>query len=238
MRRSWGVRRLGAAAAVLVPLLACDAVQAARPLVTEDAGVLDRGDCEFEGVGSRLSVDGRTARSGLLQVACGIGIQTQLSGAFATTRIEDGHSTQAAAGGKTSLRDLTDEQVGVALAYTFIGTRPSGMGWRYDYTALLGVVTVPMRKDLLVHLNLGASRSRIDEETNAIWAVAAEFLQVAHPGLDLVVETFGNQRDPLWLNAGVRYAVVPERFTVNASFGVQGGSGQAKLATIGFKLNF
>lgn len=238
MRRSWGVGRLDTAAAVLVALLACDGVQAARPLVTEDAGVLDRGACEFEGVGSRLSVDGQTARSGLLQVACGVGTQTQLSGAFATTRIEDEHSLQAAAGGKTSLRDLTDEQVGVALAYTFIGTRPSGMGWRYDYTALLGVVSVPIRKDLLVHVNLGASRSRIDEETNAIWAVAAEFLQVGHPGLDLMVETFGNQRDPLWLNAGVRYAVVPERFIVNASFGIQGGSSQAKLATIGFKLNF
>lgn len=238
MRRSWGGKRPGAVAALLAALLACDSVQAARPLVTEDAGVLDRGDCELEGVGSRLSVDGRRARSGLLQLACGLGIQTQLSGALATTRIEDEHSVQAAAGGKTSLRALTDEQVGVALAYSFIGTRPSGMGWRYDYTSLVGVVTVPMRKDLLVHANLGASRSRVDEETNAIWAVAAEFLQVARPGFDLMVETFGNQRDPLWLNVGVRYAVVPERLTVNASFGIQGGSEQAKLATIGFKLNF
>ena len=228
----------GRCAWMLLAALACGAAHAGRPLVAEDAGVLERGDCEFEGVASRLSLEGPTATTGLLQVACGVGLRTQLAGTFGSTRSEGEHSLQAAASGKTALRGLTDEQAGVALAYSFIGARPSGMGWRYDLTTLLGVVTVPVHKDLLLHGNLGASYSRIDRETSAIWVAAAEFLQVGDTAFDLMAETFGTQRDPLWLNVGLRYTVVPEQFTVNASFGAQGGSERAKLATLGFKLNF
>lgn len=71
-----------------------------------------------------------------------------------------------------------------------------------------------------------------------MWALAAQFLQVAGNAMDLTLEAFGNRRDPLRINTGIRYAVVPERFLINASFGGQGGSQQARLATVGFKLNF
>lgn len=229
---------VGRCALMVLAALACGAAHAGRPLVAEDAGVLEQGDCEFEGVASRLSLEGPTATTGLLQVACGIGLRTQLAGTLGTTSSEGEHSLQAAASGKTVLRGLTDEQAGVALAYSFVGTRPSGMGWRYDLTTLLGVVTVPVHKDVLLHGNLGASYSRVDRETSAIWAAAAEFLQVGGTAFDLMAEAFGTQRDPLWLNFGLRYTVVPEQFTVNASFGAQGGSERAKLATLGFKLNF
>lgn len=223
---------------MMLAALACGSAHAGRPLVTEDAGVLGRGDCEFEGVAGRLSLVGPSERTGLLQVACGVGLQTQLAGALGTARIEGEHSLQAAVTGKTSLRELTDDQAGVALAYAFSGARPSGMGWRYGSTALLGVVTVPVQKELLLHGNLGASYSRVDRETSAIWAAAAEVLQVGATAFDVMVEMFGTQREPPWLNAGLRYTLVPERFTVNGSFGMQGGSERAKLATVGFKLNF
>lgn len=235
-------RQLGGCSArwtwVLLAALACGPAQAGRPLVTEDAGVLGRGDCEFEGVAARLDTIGPSETAGLLQLACGTGFQTQLASAFGATRTEGEHSLQAAVTGKTSFRELTDDQAGVALAYAFSGTRPSGMGWRYDTTALMAVVTVPVQTALLLHVNFGASHSRIDRETSAVWAAAVEVLQVGGSALDLMAETFGTQREPPWLNAGLRYTVVPERFTVNASFGVRGGSEQPKLATVGFKLNF
>lgn len=223
---------------ILLPALACGAAQAARPLVTEDAGVLGRGECELEGVAGRTSSSGPGETTALLQVACGVGLQTQLAGAFGTSRTEGESSLAAAATGKTSLRELTDEQAGVALAYALAGGRPSGMGWRYGSTTLLGVVTVPLRKEWLLHANLGASYSRPERATTAIWAAAVEVLRVEGSAFDLMAETFGTQRDPPWVNAGVRYTVVPERFTINASFGAQGGSERTKLATVGFKLNF
>jgi len=232
------VRRTVRAALTLAAALACGPACAGRPLVTEDAGVLGRGDCEFEGIGSRLSAAGSTARTGQLQLSCGTGLQTQIQGAIATSSIEGERSTLAAAGGKTYLRELTDEQAGFTLAYSFAGSRPGGMDWHYDVTALLGVVTVPLRKDLLLHANLGASYARAERDTTAIWAGAVEFLRVGATAFDLMAEAFGTQRDPLWLNLGVRYTVAPERVSVNASIGAQGGSDRAKLATLGFKLNF
>jgi hypothetical protein len=223
---------------MLVAVLACGSAHAGRPLVTEDAGVLERGSCEFEAVAARQSLVGPSERSGLLQIACGAGLQTQLAAALGSTRVEGEHSLQAAATGKTFLRELTEEQAGLALAYVFSGARPSGMGWRYDTTALLGVITVPVQKELLLHGNLGASYSRIDRETTAVWALAAELLQLRGTGFDVTAETFGTQREPPWLNFGLRYTLVPERFNVNASYGWQGGSERAKLATVGLKLNF
>lgn len=232
------MRGTARAALAIAAALACGPVYAGRPLVTEDAGVLERGDCEIEGIGSRLSAAGAAARTGQLQLSCGIGLQTQIQGAIATSSIEGERGTLAAASGKTYLRELTDEQAGFTLAYSFAGARPNGMGWQYDVTALLGVATVPLRKDVLLHANLGASYSRAERDTTAIWAGAVEFLQVGATAFDLMAEAFGTQRDPLWLNLGVRYTVVPERVSVNASFGAQGGSERAKLATLGFKLNF
>jgi hypothetical protein len=223
---------------LLLAALACGPAQAARPLVTEDAGVLGRGDCEFEGVAARRSLVGPSETTALLQVACGVGLQTQLAGVLGTSRTAGENSLESAATGKTWLRELTDEQAGVAIAYAFAGGQPSGGGWRYGSTTLLGVVTVPLQKELLLHANLGASHSRPDREATAIWAAALELLQVGGSAFDLMAESFGTQRDPAWVSAGVRYTVVPERFTVNASFGVQGGSERAKLATAGFKLNF
>jgi hypothetical protein len=223
---------------MLLAVLACGSAHAGRPLVTEDAGVLERGSCEFEGVAARQTLVGPSERSGLLQIACGAGFQTQLAAALGSTRVEGEHSLQAAATGKTFLRELTEEQAGLALAYVFSGARPSGMGWRYDTTALLGVITVPVQKELLLHGNLGASYSRIDRETTAVWALAAELLELGGTGFDVTAETFGTQREPPWLNFGLRYTLVPERFTVNASYGWQGGSERAKLATVGLKLNF
>jgi hypothetical protein len=221
-----------------IAALVATTAQAARPLVTEDAGVLDRGDCELEGAFSRVRGDGPAERGGALQLACGAGLQTQLAAAIATTRADGERTLAAAAIGKTALRELTDEQAGIALAYSFGGERPPGMGWRYDVTSLVGVVTMPARADLLLHLNAGASRSRVDRQTTAVWAAAVELLDLGGSGFDLMAETFGTHREPLWLNAGVRYTVIDERLTVNASYGAQRGSERTKLATLGFKLNF
>ncbi|HYJ98956.1 MAG TPA: hypothetical protein VEX14_12920, partial [Burkholderiaceae bacterium] len=54
-------------------------VFAGRPLQTEDAGVLARGECEVEGSTARLSAAGAVERSHGLQLGCGIGISTQLA---------------------------------------------------------------------------------------------------------------------------------------------------------------
>ncbi len=223
-----------AAATLAVALIAGPAF-AARPLVTEDAGVLARGECEFEGFASRASASSHAAQ---LQLSCGIGARTQVQGSAAAWTSDGDRGTLVGASGKTFLRELTDEQAGVTLAYSFIGSKPADGGWRYDTTVLMGVVSVPLRTDLLLHANLGASRSRPDDRTTALWAGALEFLQVAGSRFDLMAECFGTQRDPLWLNAGIRYTLVPDRFTLNASLGAQGGSERAKLATLGFKLNF
>lgn len=53
---------------------------AARPLVTDDAGVLEAGECEIETFIERSRVRGEPAYlGGSVQPGCGIGLRTQLS---------------------------------------------------------------------------------------------------------------------------------------------------------------
>ena len=222
--------------AVLLLVSAAPAL-AGRPLVTEDAGVLERGECELEGVVAHEKREA-SLRSGQLQLGCGTGWQSQLAAFIATARSDGERSQLAGVTGKTALLPLTEEAPGLTIAYTLGGSRPDGHGWRYDVTTILAVVTWPVRPNLLLHANAGASRSRVDSRTDALWATAAEWLQVGDSRFDLMAEVFGTQRDSAWVNLAVRYTVVPDRFSLNGSLGAQGGTEHAKLATLGFKLSF
>jgi hypothetical protein len=62
---------------------------AARPLSTDDTGVLDKGNCEAEAVLARDEAEGVTVRGQGLQLGCGVGGRTQLALAVDQAR-EDG----------------------------------------------------------------------------------------------------------------------------------------------------
>ena len=210
---------------------------AGRPLATEDAGVLGRGDCEIESFAGRAhTADSDTETTRWAQFGCGIGYNTQLAvgaggekAAGATTRI-------AALAGKTYLRELTDDQSGVVLAYAFLGAKEPGEGFKHDATEIKAVVSVPSNGWLL-HANLGSNFSHTSKLHSTVWAFAAERPSAVGP-VDLMAEVFGDNHGEPWTQFGARWQVVPERFFVDASWGVQTDSARTKLVTIGLKLAF
>lgn len=115
---------------------------AGRPLQTEDAGVLDRGDCELEGVFERVRFDGSTARERHLSANCGIGLQTQVGLAGGWLRADGRRDLSAGIGGKTRL--WTGESEGApafTLAWGVAGDRLDG-GWRRSGHFLTAVASV------------------------------------------------------------------------------------------------
>ncbi|MCA3213744.1 MAG: hypothetical protein ING50_16420 [Burkholderiales bacterium] len=223
------------AAALL--LLLSHAAQAGRPLQSEDAGVLERGRCELETAFARLDPQRGEPRqdAGYAQIACGAGGQTQLALAPGFER-GDGRANTLTATGKTALRPLTDHQAGVLLAYSLIGSQPRHQGLRLAGSAARLVVTMP-RGPWLLHANVGVLHNHDSGRDSTLWALAAE--RTALGGLDLLAEVFGDDRDRTpWLNAGVRWRLVDERLSLDASYGVQTNGARARLATVGLKLLF
>lgn len=222
--------------AALLALVTAAPTWAGRPLQTEDAGLLGRGDCELESFAARERVrDLPSVRVASIQLGCGVGGNTQLALAAARARADGEHVDELTLVGKTGLRDLTDEQAGVTLAYAASAMRLPGGSFRHELTQVRAVVTVP-HGDWLLHANLGAERSEAERLNTTTWALAVE--RTGLGAFDLMGEVFGDDRNDPWLNAGLRWNVLTKRLMVDASYGMQLDSARAKLLTVGFKLAF
>lgn len=223
-----------AATAILVAH--SSAALAGRPLQTEDAAVLDAGECELETVLSRASArDLPTLRAGSAQVGCGFGYRSQAALLAGATRGAGERIDELALVGKSALRPLTDEQTGVTLAWLLGAQRSPGGSLRHESTELKAVVTHPAGPWLL-HANLGMARSRAERQNRTVWSVAAE--RTGLGPIDAMAEVFGDDRSDPWLNAGLRWTVIDKQLFVDGSYGVQMNSGRARLLTVGLKLAF
>lgn len=231
--RSAATAALLGVAALLVP--GGDAA-AGRPLQTEDAGVLDTGECELEAVARRASAgDLPTLRAGSVQVGCGFGFRSQAALLAGAVRGGGERVEELALVGKTALRPLTDEQTGIALAWALGAQRSAGGSLRHESTELKAVVTHPAGPWLL-HANLGAARSQAERQTSTLWSVAAE--RTGLGPFDAMAEVFGDDRTDPWLNAGLRWTAIDKRLFVDGSYGTQLNSGRARLLTLGLKYAF
>ena len=210
---------------------------AGRPLATEDAGVLERGECELEAFGARERVPGSAKVTTLFgQVGCGIGWNTQLAAGLGREREAGERTRLVGLGGKTALRPLTDTDYGVTVAYSLQWTRVPGENLGRNSSEVKGVLTVPVR-EWLVHANLGPSYDHRAREWSTVYGVAFERPGALGP-LDLMGEVFGTDRERATLQFGVRWPVIPERLFLDASIGRQLEGNGARLLSVGIKHAF
>lgn len=223
------------AAVVSAALLLSATAHAGRPLQTEDAGVLDRGDCELELALGRERGDAPSVRTASAQFGCGIGLRTQVAAVVERARADGGRAEAAGLAGKTALRPLTDGETGIALAWSFGYTRLPGERFERDASEVRAVLTHPAGAWLL-HANLGWSRSALDRSDTTVWGAAVERTNLGP--VDAMVELFGAGGEKAWASAGVRWHVVPERVFLDASWGRPLRGGGASRATVGAKFAF
>ena len=238
MKKTGTIKRLIGALIAIALAGAGTTAFAGRPLQTEDAGVLDRGECELESASGRESGrDGPSTREATAQFGCGIGAHTQLALQLARARSGGERSEGAALIGKTHLRELTDTQAGITLAYTVSGARGGGQSFRHDATEVKAVASAPLAAgDWLLHGNLGWARAERERQDSAIWAAAIERLSIG--SFDLMAEVFGDDRTAPWWNTGLRYTAIDKKLFLDASYGAQIAPGRPKLLTVGLKFAF
>lgn len=216
---------------------------AGRPLSTEDAGFIEKGGFELESYyHSQTERDVPRLRGFHVQPSVGIGFNTQLGiGVDFLRQYNEDFGEKKSSGeyaivGKTGLKELTDEAYGIAVAYSVDRTRTPGDRFRYDNAAINGVVTVPQDK-WLFHANLGWARSRLAAVNTTTWALAAERTEAIGP-IDLAVETYGNDKDPAWVQVSARWVVKEDRLFIDTSWGQQMSGTHPRLFTLGLKLAY
>jgi hypothetical protein len=222
--------------AALLGLAACSAAHAGRPLATEDADVLERGECEAEGFVARQTATGTAAVEGLaLQAGCGFGWNSQAALGVARERSAGASTSAWGLSGKTAIVERAEGATGITLAWGLGAQREPGGSMKHESSFLALVATREWAGGWLTHANLGWTRSESASANTTTWNLAVE-KPVGH-GVDLMAEFYGDDREKPWLGTGVRWSVT-ERFSVNASWSVQNASPRPKLWTLGFKLAF
>lgn len=217
--------------------MTCTEALAGRPLITEDAGVLEARDCEWESAAVRTTTRGQPRVSDqATQVGCGIGLNSQIALAAGRSRSDGISARSLSLTGKTGLHDGDDGQgTALTLAWGVLGNHSPGASLRHELSFLNLVASRPLPAGFTGHANLGLTHSRSERSSRANWNLALEWSQ--QPGLEWMAEVYGVEREKPWLGLGWRWTPGKD-WNLNASWAQQQQTPRVKLLSLGFKLAF
>jgi hypothetical protein len=220
--------------AIALPIAAAwHCAHAARPLVTDDARIVDPKSCQLE-AWLRFNRDG-TERWAL--PGCNLTGNFELTFGGAVQSYGDGTAlTDVQLQGKTVLKPFETNGYGVALVFGGVNHPKAedrkALGTAYAYVPL----SVSFADDrYLLHTNLGVSRDREARETRMTWGVATE--AVLNDRFTAIAESFGENRGNPWYQLGLRIWLVPNRVQIDATYGSRFGNQAAdRFVSVGLRL--
>jgi len=214
----------------LVMVISGQAAHAARPFITDDARVVDRGGCQIE---TFYKEQRKYSGSEFwFMPACNpFGLELTAGG----NRIEGEHSLVLQA--KTLVKPLETNGTGFALTLgTFYSNPQAGSNFWSPYVN--GIASFSFLDDrAVVHTNLGAIRDRDIDRDRVTWGIGLEALLVA-PRLYGILESFGQSYDKPTLHGGLRYWIVPNRFQVDSTVGNQNADPPQRFYSVGLRILF
>lgn len=226
------MRRVFAAA---LALAAMPAAHAARPMVTDDARIVDAKACQLE---SWVRHDDASTQLWALPACNPTGNLELTFGGARTRAASESRFTDNVLQAKTMVHSLADSSWGLALT---LGTtrhpaRESATGWPGDPYVNVPLSVIVLDADRWnVHFNAGAVRQRDTGRTLGTWGFGNE-VRVARD-LFLIPELFRGDFGRPFYQAGLRYWIVKDRVQVDATTGnrVNGDSG-TRWFSVGLRL--
>ncbi|UUX96985.1 hypothetical protein [Aquabacterium sp. J223] len=211
--------RLAWAALWLCSGLGPGAAQAARPMIVDDARIVDPKACQLETWGRRND-DGHEVWA---LPACTVADNLELTVGAGRLR-SDGEPSQTdvVVQAKTVLRPLTADGWGLAVMLGNVQHRPTGGGPPGDLALNLPASVAFGGDRVVLHANVGLLHARGHHGgTRLTGGLGSE--TVLHPRLTLVAESFKTAvGKPLW-HLGLRIWLVPDRVQVDATLGDRWG---------------
>lgn len=222
------MKRLALAACAWLALPA----YAARPMITDDARIVDGKACQVESWAKRNA----DSTEYWALPACNFTGRLELTFGGARTRDGTDAFTDNVLQAKTLLRPL--EPGGWGAAFT-LGTvrhpqRATANGWPGD-----PYFNVPLSASLagerwIAHLNGGASYRRDGKRTVGTWGFGNE-LQI-HPRLYFIPEVYRSEPGRPFYQLGLRYWIVKDFLQMDATYGNRFVSQDRHWISIGFRI--
>lgn len=219
-----------AACAVLLSLCTVVPCYAARPMLTDDARVVDSGHCQVES----WTVGQPASREFWALPACsgGQGIEWALGG----QQSRPDRSTQVSYSGvgqyKRMLRDLAPGDVGVAIAVGSVLSEGRALPYFY-----MPISWMSRGEGSLIHLNVGGASNEKRTLADRTWGLGLE-QQITHSAW-LIAERYSPSASQWQAQAGVRWWVLPGRLQLDTTTGQQHtGPFKARFTSVGLRWIF
>ena len=203
--------------ALIVLLVGASSVDAARPMITDDARLTDAGACQVE---SWVHIHGKQRELWALP-ACNPGgnFEMTLGGALAY----DGSRQESGAAViqfKTLFKPLAINGYGIGLAAGYASQPGSAhTGNPYFYVP----VSFSLADDsVVIHTNLGYTRERENQENRLTWGVGSETQLTARSYV--IAESFGQDKGNPFFQVGIRHWIVPNHVQIDTTYGSQFGA--------------
>ncbi len=194
--------------------------QAGAPLQTEDAGVLERGQCELEAALERQVAGPARSRGTGVALGCGVADGLQFGAGLARSQSAGERADEATLGAKWQLAGRADGDWQLTLALGLASARAPGEGWRRSAQGATLVLSHAAGPGVL-HLALGHERDTAGRVDTTGWGLAweAEALPVAGLGWAPMAEWVGDDRGASAWGLGLRVTVQPDRLWLDAGLG-------------------
>ena len=200
---------------------------AARPFVTDDARVVDKGGCQVETFVKRQRRFDETEF--WFVPACNPwGAELTVGHARVDSALS-GDTRTAIFQAKTLFKPLETNGSGFALTVGMLANTANSPYFN-------GAGSFSFADDRVVlHANLGGIRDNVARISRGTWGVGAEILLIA-PRLYGIVETYGQRGEKPTLHGGVRFWIVPDRIQVDTTIGRQNMSPERRFGTVGLRI--
>ncbi len=220
---------------ILAMLAAPGLVLAARPMLTDDARIVDPQSCQVE---SCVRANHEGPAQAWAVPGCNPPGNPELSVGGSAGRADgERRLSNSLVQAKTMLKPLRTNGWGLALTLGRSLQRGLEPGSSDAPSHYLNVpLSFSLRDDALVlHLNGGLREDRLRRQTFATWGLGSE-LQL-RDRLQLITELYGESRSRPFLHGGLRYWVVPERVQIDTTYGTEARSGtQQRWFSVGLRL--
>ena len=208
---------------------------AARPMVVDDARIVDAESCQLE-TWRRSYRDSfeywalpGCNPTGNLEITLGSAKLPNNGNAA------DDYSRTVQIQGKTLFRKLETNSYGYGLA---VGgsVRPPSLGDQLpNYYAYVPYTRSLQDDRWFVHANLGVQRQGVSPATGVTAGIGTEYAVV--PRVFLILETYGDNHSAASYQGGVRVWLVPNHIQIDATVGTQaGGLGANRWFSLGLRL--
>ncbi len=217
-----------------VLLLSCAALSAwaARPLITDDARVVDDKSCQVE---SWFRHERSRAEVWALP-GCNFTGNLEFTLGGGSFRENGTHSSDLLLQGKYLIKALESNGLGLAVALGTVRHSLPGSG-KVAHDVYVNVpVSVSFADDkFTVHANGGWLRDGATGNHVTTWGLASE--TQLHPRVGLIAEAFGQVSRESFYQLGLRFWVIPDRVQIDTTFGDRlGHGGPARWVSIGLRL--